>query len=287
MSSPERFVLITGCGKGGIGEALAIEYAAVGVHPIATVLPQESGDHLTDARISWLRLDVTSEESIAQLKKQVSKLTHDRLDVLVNNAGICYTMPAVDTDVAAVQKMFDVNLFGPMRMIFHFHDLLISSRATIVNIGSVGGIVPYVYGSSYNASKAALHHWGNTLRVEMAPFGVKVMTVISGEIGTNILRNDADRRLPEGSYFTPLSSEFKAHVQRVPDTTNRFQYAKKIVSQSLKPSPLSWYWYGKTTGIVRFFDIFGPRTVWDLIFWFVFSFGKLRDASRSALKLKK
>lgn len=105
MSSPERFALITGyvflsteistvqlgltcirCGKGGIGEALAIEYAAVGVHPIATVLPQESGDHLTDAGISWFRLDVTSEESIARLKKQVSELTQGRLDVLVNNA---------------------------------------------------------------------------------------------------------------------------------------------------------------------------------------------------------
>ncbi|KAH8159962.1 hypothetical protein CIB48_g8292 [Xylaria polymorpha] len=233
MSSPERFALITGCGKGGIGEALAIEYAAVGVHPIATVLPQESGDHLTDAGISWFRLDVTSEESIARLKKQVSELTQGRLDVLVNNAGICYTMPAVDSDITAVQKMFDVNLFGPIRMIFHFHDILISSRATIVNIGSVGGIVP----------KAALHHWGNTLRVEMAPFGVKVMTVISGEIGTNILRHDTDRRLPE-------------------DTTDRFQYARKVVPQSLKSSPPSWYWYGKTTGIVRFFDIFGPRIVW-------------------------
>lgn len=55
-------------------------------------------------------------------------------------------MPAVDSDITAVQKMFDVNLFGPIRMIFHFHDILISSRATIVNIGSVGGIVPYVYG---------------------------------------------------------------------------------------------------------------------------------------------
>ena len=101
-------------------------------------------------------------------------------------------MTAIDTDVNEVQKMFDVNVFGPMRMVHNFHSLLIKAQGTIVNVGSVGGIVPYMYGcmipsplwllgiwkprvkygaASYNATKAALHHWGNTLRVEMAPLG--------------------------------------------------------------------------------------------------------------------
>lgn len=55
-------------------------------------------------------------------------------------------MTAIDTDVVEVQQMFDVNVFGPMRMVHHFHDMLIAAHGTIVNIGSVGGIVPYVYG---------------------------------------------------------------------------------------------------------------------------------------------
>jgi 1-acylglycerone phosphate reductase len=99
-------------------------------------------------------------------------------------------MTAVDTDVAAVQRMFDINLFGPMRMVRSFHAMIIAAQGTIVNIGSIGGIIPFLYGckpslnrlslsvsahdsviASYNASKAALVHWGNTLRVEMKPFG--------------------------------------------------------------------------------------------------------------------
>lgn len=60
-------------------------------------------------------------------------------------------MTAIDTDVSAVQKMFDVNVFGPMRMVHHFHDMLIRSSGTIVNIGSVGGIVPYIYGCEYKS----------------------------------------------------------------------------------------------------------------------------------------
>lgn len=55
-------------------------------------------------------------------------------------------MTAIDTDVKAVQRMFDVNVFGPMRMVHHFHEMLIRAGGAVVNIGSIGGIVPYVYG---------------------------------------------------------------------------------------------------------------------------------------------
>lgn len=67
--------------------------------------------------------------------------------------------------------MFEVNLFGVMRMVQEFAPLLIAGGdGRIVNIGSIAGVMPYPFGSSYNASKAALHSYGNTLRLEMAPF---------------------------------------------------------------------------------------------------------------------
>lgn len=55
-------------------------------------------------------------------------------------------MTGIDTDVKEVEKMFAVNVFGPMRMVRYFHPLIIRKGGKIVNIGSVGGIVPYVYG---------------------------------------------------------------------------------------------------------------------------------------------
>ncbi|KAF7504182.1 hypothetical protein GJ744_002601 [Endocarpon pusillum] len=269
-------VLITGCGEGGIGEALAREYQKRGCTVIVTVLPWESNTHLVSAGMTCFELDVTKEESVQALARNVQKVAGGKLHILVNNAGICYTMTGIDTDVQEVQKMFNVNVFGPMRMVREFHPFLISARGTIVNIGSVGGIVPYMYGSSYNATKAALHHWGNTLRVEMAPLGVKVITIISGNIGTNILKSDSARKLPEGSHYSPLAKEFEQHVRRVPATTPRDVYAARVVPQTLNSSPPAWYWVGATTGIVRFMDIFGFRTVWDYILWPVFNLGKLR-----------
>lgn len=55
-------------------------------------------------------------------------------------------MTAIDTDVSAVQRMFDINVFGPMRMVRSFHEMIIGAKGTIVNISSIGGLIPFVYG---------------------------------------------------------------------------------------------------------------------------------------------
>lgn len=70
-------------------------------------------------------------------------------------------MTAIDTDVKQVQQMFDVNLFGPIRMVNIFHPLLILAKGCVVNIGSVGGVVPYMYGcmSIWNMGSAEIHNW--------------------------------------------------------------------------------------------------------------------------------
>ncbi|KAL9473386.1 hypothetical protein ACSS6W_007766 [Trichoderma asperelloides] len=238
MGRDQKFALVTGCGKGGIGEALVLEYTRRGVHAIATVLPNEDSDHLTTAGITWFPLDVRDEKSVIHLKEEILAVTNGYLDFLVNNAGICYTMTAIDTDVNSVKRMFEVNVFGPMQMVHHFHDMLIRAAGTIVNIGSIGGVVPYMYGASYNASKAALHHYSNTLRLEMSPFNVKVITVISGEVGTNILKNDVNRKLPE----------------------------------------VPWLWTGSATSIIRFLDMFAWRTIWDFFFYREFNLDKVKKA---------
>ncbi|KAL3484001.1 NAD(P)-binding protein [Aspergillus germanicus] len=279
-SQRPKYALITGCGQGGIGEALALEFLRRNVHPIATVLPTESSEHLSSAGITWFPLDVSSEGSVIALRKSVRELTEGKgLDVLFNNAT-GYTMPAIDTDVPSVQRMFDVNLFGPMRMVNHFHDLLIRAKGTVVNMGSIGGIVPYVYGASYNASKAALAHWTNTLRL--------TDQIISGEVSTNILRNDHGRALPEDSYYAPLASEFKAHIYRTPEgATDRHTFATKAVAQALRTSPPSWFWTGSWATFIWALDTFFPRRIFDYILWRMFGLAKLKEAHETSMRAKK
>lgn len=96
--------------------------------------------------------------------------------------------------------------------------------------------MPYAFGSVYNASKAALHSYSDTLRIELAPFDVKVVTIVTGGVISNISRTH--RTLPEGSLYRPLAKEYEerqTHSQAngIPNE----QYAASVVRQVLdKPS---------------------------------------------------
>ncbi|KAI2468603.1 short chain dehydrogenase [Annulohypoxylon bovei var. microspora] len=276
-----QFALVTGCGSGGIGHALTKQLRAKGLEVFSTLLPFEDQQHLEQIGAHVLVCDITKEDDVVRVKETIQKTTGGYLSVLINNAGICYTMTAADTEVSEVEKMFAVNVFGHMRVVHHFHRMIVQAKGVIVNIGSVGGIVPYVYGASYNASKAALHHYGNTLRVEMKPFGVRVVNVISGEVSTNVLKTDqrAQRQLPPASLYRALATDFVNHIGRTPKTITPDEYAMRVIKEITNNAPKAWLWHGARSGFVRWCDMLLPRTFWDVIFWREFSFGKLSTAA--------
>lgn len=87
-------------------------------------------------------------------------------------------VPTSEFDMAEVQALFAVNVFGAMSMVKEFTPLLIASGdGRIVQISSVAAFIPTPYSGIYNASKAALQAYGNTARLELAPFNVKVTNV--------------------------------------------------------------------------------------------------------------
>jgi hypothetical protein len=88
------------------------------------------------------------------------------------------------------------------------------------------------------------------------------MTVISGEIQTNILRHDRRRALPEDSIFAPLADAFANHVGRTPNTITPAQYATAVVAEAMKNNPKPWFWYGPTTWLVWRLETFWPKDAW-------------------------
>ena len=118
--------------------------------------------------MTLLALDVTSHQSIkaAVASVQAELDPGVGLDLLVNNAGVASSTPALDHKVEDTRAMFEANLFGMMSMVQEFMPLLmLSSDACIVNVGSNAAYIPLAFGSSYNASKAAVHAYSDTLRV--------------------------------------------------------------------------------------------------------------------------
>ncbi|KAI3392266.1 hypothetical protein diail_5930 [Diaporthe ilicicola] len=192
--STSKSILVTGCSAEGIGAALALVLAQKGHHVFVTARNVDKVPvTLKDLEnVTVLTLDVTDTTSITAAARAV-KESGRGLDVLVNNAGVGYVLPVLDVDINAAQRLFDVNLWGPLRMIQVFADLLIASRGRIVNISSSASVVNSPWVATYAASKAALNMLSETLRLEISPFGVSVVTILPGVIDSNLHINDSKR----------------------------------------------------------------------------------------------
>lgn len=269
-SSPaKRSVLITGCSEGGAGNALALEFAARGLRVFATARSLKSVSNLTDRGIETLTLDVTVPESIAALKEEITKRTGGKIDILYNNAGALYEAPAIEADPVRVRRLFDANVFGLMDVVTTFAPLLIASAPgasktpTIVNVASILARVPFVFSSAYNASKAAVSSYSDTLRLELSPLGVRVVTVFMGEVSTGLMSTD---NISFGSDSLYAGVEHKVKER----TTNHVKasmtpdvFAKEVVPKVLDSDNTSYIWKGTNAFVIWLLNAFGPRKVFD------------------------
>ncbi|KAI4262031.1 MAG: hypothetical protein L6R42_002786, partial [Xanthoria sp. 1 TBL-2021] len=264
--------------RGGIGNALAREFCTRGLRVLATARTAEAVQDLADAGIETLLLEVTSDKSIAICKDEVSERTAGRLDYLVNNAGRNYTVPAIEAEVSEIESIFNTNLFAVMRLCQTFMPLLRRSQGTIVQIGSVAGVIPYAWGSVYNASKAALHSYSDTLRVEVAPLGVRVITVVTGGVKSRISR--VKRSLEEDSVYKKIEGAYQkrqSYSQTVGMVTEA--YAEQVVGQVLSADGWLWrtrkIWAGGGAETVRWLSWFLPDSTVDWIISRMFGFDQL------------
>lgn len=149
MTSSRKSCLITGCSEGGVGDALAHAFNGSGYHVFATArTPSKIPASLHEAaNVTIIALDVTVSSSIAAAAEIVRQQTGGSLDVLINNAGAGMNMPALDTDISAAKRLFDLNFFAALETIQVFSPMLVRAAGCIVNNASVGGFRPLVFNS--------------------------------------------------------------------------------------------------------------------------------------------
>lgn len=199
------------------------------------------------------------------------------------NSGRSYTVPALDIDMEEVKQTFQTNLFAVMEITQQFIPLLIASKGLIVNIGSLAGLIPYVFGSVYNASKAALHSYSATLRLELEPYDVRVMVVITGGVQSNIARKH--RTLPEGSLYLPIIDTYERRLTHSQEgAMSNEKYARGVVSA--KRSPTKWLWRGNRSWLVWFVKTFLGVWVFDLALPRMFQLDKLKATIKSQNKTR-
>jgi NAD(P)-dependent dehydrogenase (short-subunit alcohol dehydrogenase family) len=183
----EHGVLISGAST-GIGRACALDLANRGVRVFAGVRQLPAGEALraeAAGTIVPIVLDVTSADGIAAAIDAVAHENGARtLSGLVNNAGIAVGGPLEFVPIAAVRAQFEANVLGMLALTQACLPLLRAGRGRIVNISSISGRVATPLLGPYAASKFAVEGLSDTLRRELAAWGITVSLVEPGKVVT-------------------------------------------------------------------------------------------------------
>ncbi|KAK8052323.1 NAD(P)-binding protein [Apiospora rasikravindrae] len=264
-----KTILVTGCSAGGIGATIALALARRSHHVFATArtvskIPEELSSL---SNVTVLALDTTSAESVAAVATAVETSDHPQLDVLVNNAGVGYTIPVLDVDIDTARHVFDVNVFGVVRMVQGFSDLLIRSKGRIVNMSTSGTVVNTPWIAAYTASKTALTSFSETMRLELEPFGVTVVTIMAGTINTHFHDNEPTFQMPETSRYAAIKDLIVgwANGKLKPPGIAPEPFVEPIVGDIVGPGKGGVYWRGPWTGVIKILSEWSPQWCNDAI----------------------
>jgi NADP-dependent 3-hydroxy acid dehydrogenase YdfG len=221
-------VLITGC-SAGIGHNLARRLARANYTVVATARHPE---RLSDLHVALqLPLDVTDPNSIANATEEVVR-RFGRIDILINNAGYAVRGAVEDIPVEQVQQMFDVNVYGVMRMIRAVVPHMRQQKSgRVITIGSLAGKLVLPVNGTYSATKFALEALSDALRMELAPFGIQVVLIEPGNIHSNFM---ATAQANSQDLLSNPDSPYQAlyqHYLRVMTTVRKREHVPEIVSQ--------------------------------------------------------
>ncbi|KAB5511718.1 short-chain dehydrogenase/reductase [Coniochaeta sp. 2T2.1] len=262
---PLKTVLITGCGSNSIGSALAKEFHMRGHRVFATGRSANEIDHeLSTLGMQTFPLDVTSEKSISEAVTKVSAATGGRLDILINSAGLMHIVPFADTHLSDVRSQMEVNVIGVWAVTHAFLPLLLETKGLVANLGSVNEVFCPPFFAAYNASKAAIEAMGRTTRRELAPFGVRVVTLKTGSVKSSLFANAPATVLPEQSLYAPVRNWIEG---RGFTASGRFmdvdEYAGAVVTDLLKENVRPVIWKGGLVWIAWLLSWFGWETIMD------------------------
>ncbi|PSN65483.1 putative hydroxybutyrate dehydrogenase [Corynespora cassiicola Philippines] len=255
-------VLITGCSDGGIGSALAAAFAQHGFHVFATARTTQSMSHLKDnGNITLLTLDVVDAKQIKDAAETVKSQTGGTLDYLVSNAGHNRFMPLLDEDIEEAKRLYDINCWGPLQLVQTFSPLLIQAKGTVVFIASVSGYMNVPWQGVYAASKRSVEILGDNLRLELAPFDVKVVSVVTTAVESQNHTHYQEWKMPDNSRYKSVEEHFIKRAKgddgspRMPNQ----KYAEGVVNKLLaNPGPK--FWYGAFASLIKFGSSWFPTS---------------------------
>ena len=247
----EKVAVITGTSS-GIGFETALALAREGYHTYATMRDITKSDKIKEIekkeslKIDVLELDVDNEDSAKTAIQQILD-QKQRIDVLVNNAGWGLWGCGEDVSVDEFRAQFETNFFSIIRLIQEVTPTMRKQGSgTIVNVSSVAGRIGFPASPAYISSKFALEGLSESLRLEMAPFGVNVVIIEPGVIKTNFLNPmKMAKRSESDTVYRDITVKVTSGVKMMAEMgTHPKEVADTIVKATKNENPLPRYIVG-------------------------------------------
>lgn len=237
-----RIALITGCSS-GIGRSLALELHKRGLTVYATARRPETLADLAEQGLRTLALDVNDDDSIALAMAAVEKES-GQLDMLVNNAGFSQVGAVIDLKREDLRKQYETNVIAPVAVTRAAMPMLRAAVARngvadLVNVGSIVGLFTTPFAGAYCSSKACLHSLTDALRMELAPFGIRTITIQPGGVRSSFGDHAEEGiQLPEDSLYRPMEAGIQARAQAGQQgATPTDEFILPVVDKLLKARP--------------------------------------------------
>ncbi|MCG5480901.1 MAG: oxidoreductase [Ensifer alkalisoli] len=251
--------VVTGASTGiGYATARALQKAGFRVFGTSRRAIPERSDGIT-----MLTCDVTDDASVTKLVEKVLAET-GRIDLLVNNAGIGLLGGAEESSTAQAQALFDVNVFGVLRVTNAVLPIMRSQgKGRIINISSVLGLIPSPYNALYASTKHAVEGYSESLDHELRTFGIRVALVEPSYTRTAFEENltKPDRSL---AVYDAVRADMEVQMRKsVQSGDDPEIVAETIVKAATAMSPKRRYTAGKLAGQVRLLRRFVPESAFD------------------------
>jgi NAD(P)-dependent dehydrogenase (short-subunit alcohol dehydrogenase family) len=256
---PDAPVSVVTGANSGIGRATAIHLAQQGHRVFGTVRATSRMDTFhklaaaAGVEVELVELDVADDASVARGFEEIFTKT-DRVDVLVNNAGIGGNAVAEEATPELYLDVMNVNLCGAIRCLKHVLPGMRERRSgTIVNITSLTGRVAAIAQSPYVASKYAFEGVSEGLAQELAPFGIRVVIIEPGVTKSAIFAKSVDAPNQTGAYDAPYRRMFQFYARGISEATDPLEVAQVIHHAITTDEPelryaMSWGGQGMVDG---------------------------------------
>ena len=251
----QKVAIVTGSSS-GIGFETSLILARNGFHTYATMrnLEGEKTKPLREVvknenlQLQAIELDVDNDKSVIDAINTIVE-ERKRIDVLINNAGYALGGALEETSMDEIRKQFETNFFGAVRVMQAAVPFMRSQRSgKIVNITSMGGRISIPLSAFYHGSKFALEGLSESIQYELEPFGIKVILIEPGAVGSNFWKNikiaksSSDSNSPYSQFGNKI---LKAYMEMEQNTISPSVVAKTILDAITSDNPQLRYVVGE------------------------------------------